>query len=49
LPITAIHPLWAIEGGRITIEGAGFPVDDSQPTEVRIGDARARVVYASPT
>src|SRR3989454_4453746 len=45
--VTAIHPLWAIEGGRITIEGAGFAVDDSYPSEVRIGDARARVVYAS--
>jgi sugar lactone lactonase YvrE len=49
LQITAIHPLWAIEGGRITIEGAGFPVDASGPPEVRIGDARARVVCASPT
>ncbi|OLC51067.1 MAG: hypothetical protein AUI64_05370 [Acidobacteria bacterium 13_1_40CM_2_64_6] len=45
--VTAIHPLWAIEGGRITIEGAGFAVDDSYPSEVRIGDARARIVYAS--
>jgi sugar lactone lactonase YvrE len=49
LHITAIHPLWAIEGGRISIEGAGFPVDDSRQPEVRIGEARARVVYASPT
>jgi sugar lactone lactonase YvrE len=47
--VTAIHPLWAIEGGRISIEGAGFPVDDSSPPDVRIGDARARIVYASPT
>ena len=47
--VTAIHPLWAIEGGRIIIEGAGFPVDDSSPPDVRIGDARARIVYASPT
>jgi sugar lactone lactonase YvrE len=47
--VTAIHPLWAIEGGRITIEGAGLPVDDSYPPEVRIGDTRARIVYASPT
>ena len=46
--VTAIHPLWAIEGGRITIEGSGFPVDDSLTPEVRIGDARARIVYASP-
>jgi sugar lactone lactonase YvrE len=47
--LTAIHPLWAIEGGRISIEGTGFPVDDSHPPEVRIADTRARVVYASPT
>ena len=47
--MTAIHPLWAIEGGRIIIEGAGFPVDDSSPPDVRIGDARARIVFASPT
>ena len=47
--VIAIHPLRAIEGGRITIEGAGFAVDDPYPPEVRIGDARARLVYASPT
>ena len=47
--VTAIHPLSAIEGGRITIEGSGFPVDGPILPEVRIGDARARVVFASPT
>jgi sugar lactone lactonase YvrE len=47
--VTSIHPLSAIEGGRITIEGAGFPIDQEFLPEVRIGDARARVVYASPT
>ena len=45
--VAAVRPLWAIEGGRITIEGSGFPIDQSFLPEVRIGDARARVVYAS--
>jgi sugar lactone lactonase YvrE len=39
--------MWAIEGGRITVEGSGFPIDGALPPEVRIGDARARIVYAS--
>jgi sugar lactone lactonase YvrE len=47
--VAAIHPLCAIEGGRLTIEGSEFPVDDPVLPEVRIGDARARVVFASPT
>src|SRR2546428_434286 len=44
--VTAIHPLWAIEGGRISIDGA-FPIDASSLPEVHIGEQRARVVYAS--
>jgi sugar lactone lactonase YvrE len=47
--VAAIQPLWAIEGGRITIEGSGFPVDGPSLPDVRIGEARARVVYASPS
>src|SRR6266849_3303053 len=47
--VAAIHPLRAIEGGRITIEGAAFPVDEPQLPEVRIGEASARLVYLSPT
>ena len=47
--VTAVRPAWAIEGGRITIEGTGFPVDRSRLPEVRIGSVRARAVYASPT
>jgi sugar lactone lactonase YvrE len=46
--VAAIHPLRAIEGGRITIEGAAFPVDEPQLPEVRIGDSSARLVYLSP-
>jgi sugar lactone lactonase YvrE len=46
-PITAVHPPRAIEGGRIDLEGAGFPVDGAVVPEVRIGGLPARVVYAS--
>ena len=47
--VTAVRPAWAIEGGRITIQGTGFPVDRPQLPEVRIGGVCARVVYASPS
>jgi sugar lactone lactonase YvrE len=47
--VTAIHPPCAIEGGRIAIQGSGFPVDGPSLPEVRIGDLPARVVYASST
>ncbi|OFW15947.1 MAG: hypothetical protein A3F69_01270 [Acidobacteria bacterium RIFCSPLOWO2_12_FULL_66_10] len=47
--VTAIHPLLAIEGGRVIIEGADFPVDEPTLPEVWIGGARARLVYASPS
>ena len=45
--LTAIQPHWAVEGGRITIQGSDFPIDHPQLPEVRIGDAPARAVYAS--
>ena len=38
--ITAVSPLWAVEGGRVTISGSGFAVEP-QPPEVRLGE-RAR-------
>ncbi|HMB80478.1 MAG TPA: IPT/TIG domain-containing protein [Vicinamibacterales bacterium] len=47
--VTAVHPLCAIEGGRITIEGTDFPVDGSALPDVRVGEMLARLVYASPT
>jgi len=47
--VQSIHPLSAIEGGRITIHGALFPIDQPFLPEVRIGDSRARVVFASAT
>lgn len=46
--VTAVRPLRAIEGGRITIEGSGFPTDRPRLPTVHIGGAQARVVYASP-
>ena len=43
--ITSVHPLRAVEGGRITIFGSTFSVDDV--TTVQIGEAAARVAFAS--
>src|SRR5947199_10346969 len=47
--VAAIRPHWAVEGGRITIEGAQLLLDRPRLPDVRIGDLTARVVYASPT
>jgi sugar lactone lactonase YvrE len=44
---TAVHPQSAIEGGRITIEGTGFPVHGASLPDVRLGEAQARIVYAA--
>lgn len=46
--VSAMHPHSAIEGGRIILDGSEFPVDEPQLPEVRIGESRARVSYASP-
>ena len=45
--VAAVRPLWAIEGGRIVIEGTEFPVDQPRLPDVQIGGATARVVSAS--
>jgi sugar lactone lactonase YvrE len=45
--ITGVHPLWAVEGGRIVVSGDHFTVDP--PQAVRIGGEPARIVRASPT
>lgn len=45
--ITAVHPLRAVEGGRITLLGSDFPVDTL--TSMLVGDAPARVTFASPS
>ncbi|HEX4346945.1 MAG TPA: hypothetical protein VHZ73_05195 [Vicinamibacterales bacterium] len=47
--VTAVHPRRAVEGGRIAILGADFPVDRPGLPEVTIGDRPARIVFASPT
>jgi sugar lactone lactonase YvrE len=44
--ITAVTPLWAVEGGRVTIEGHGFSLDP-QPPEVKFGAVAARLAHAS--
>ena len=46
--ITSVRPLWAIEGGRVTLEGEGFPLDDGMP-HVRVGAQPARLSAASPS
>jgi sugar lactone lactonase YvrE len=47
--VAAIRPHWAIEGGRISIEGTNFSLDQPRLPEVRVGDLPARVVFASPS
>jgi len=44
--IAAVRPLWAVEGSRLTITGAGFEIDPQLP-DVRIGGLLARVASAS--
>lgn len=46
--ISAVRPLWAVEGGRVTIAGTGFSVDPALP-QVTIGGTAARLAGASPT
>src|SRR6185436_18726527 len=45
--VTAVRPARAIEGGRIVIDGADFPIDQPRLPDVRIGGLPARVVRAS--
>src|SRR5256885_2488110 len=47
--VTAVRPAWAIEGGRILIEGGDFPIDRPRLPDVQIGGASARAVAASST
>ena len=46
--ITAVSPLWAIEGGRVTISGDRFEVDPQVP-EVRFGATPAKLAHLSRT
>jgi sugar lactone lactonase YvrE len=45
--IASVAPLAAVEGGRVTIRGEGFPVDSVPP--VTLGGQRAVVSFASAT
>jgi sugar lactone lactonase YvrE len=45
--IASVHPLKAVEGGRLVLRGTGFPVDDA--VAVTVGGQEARVVFASST
>ncbi len=44
--ITAVRPLWAVEGGRVTIAGDGFGLEP-QPPDVRLGGVQAKLAHAS--
>jgi DNA-binding beta-propeller fold protein YncE len=44
--LTSVRPLWGIEGGRVTVEGEGFPVEPTVP-HVRVGARPARLAAAS--
>jgi sugar lactone lactonase YvrE len=46
--ISAVRPLWAVEGGFVTIEGTGFTVDPVLP-HLFIGGSPARLASASST
>ena len=46
--LTAVRPVWAIEGGRVSLEGENLPVDPELPV-VRVGGVSARLVKASTT
>jgi hypothetical protein len=43
--ITSVRPPRAVEGGRVTIHGSGFAVDNL--LTIPVGDAEARVAFAS--
>ena len=47
--LTSIQPVQAVEGGRVTIYGTDFPLQQPRLPEVRIGDIPVRVVCASST
>ncbi len=46
--ITAVQPLWAVEGGRVRVDGLDLGFGRAGVPEVRVGSAAARVVHASP-
>ncbi|MEO7274932.1 MAG: hypothetical protein ABIX28_06540, partial [Vicinamibacterales bacterium] len=42
-----MHPLWAIEGGRVTVLGEHFAIDP-RPPAATIGGVAAHLAVASP-
>lgn len=46
LPLTAVRPLLAVPGARVSIEGGPFPIGQPRLPEVRVGGAPARIVFA---
>ena len=46
--VISIHPLWAVTGGRITVEGTDLASEPDSLPEVHLGPHAARVVRASP-
>ena len=46
--VASVRPLWGIEGGRVTLEGDGFPIEPVAP-QVRVGPLPARLASASAT
>src|SRR5262245_51495702 len=45
--VIAVQPAQAIEGGRFSIQGSDFPVDQPNLPEVFVGGVPCRVVHAS--
>ncbi len=45
----SVHPPYVIGGGRVAIVGDGFQTDRPALPEVRLGNRRARVEFASPS
>jgi len=43
--ISSVAPLRAVEGGRVTLRGHGFPVD--KLPDITVGDQPARILFAS--
>src|SRR4026208_2442225 len=46
--ISAVRPLWAVEGARVVIEGTGFGVDPVLPRAL-LGGGPARLAPAAPS
>lgn len=44
--ITAVTPLWAVEGGRVMIAGSGFTLEPAPP-EIRFGGIPGKIAHAS--